>query len=46
VLYNRTAEIRQLLIDWVTDRGVIDPPAFSTVDWMLTSGGVPLTITG
>ena len=46
VLYNRTVEIRQLLIDWVTDRGVIDPPAFSTVDWMLTSGGVPLTITG
>ncbi len=46
VLYNRTVEIRQLLIDWVTDKGVIDPPSFSTVDWQLTSGGAPITITG
>lgn len=46
VLYNRTVEIRQLLIDWVTEKGVIDPPSFSTVDWQLTSGGAPITITG
>ena len=46
VLYNRTVEIRQLLIDWVTTNKVIDPPSFATVDWRLTSGGTPITITG
>ena len=45
VVYNRTVEIRQLLIDWVTANKVIDPPSFFSVDWMLTSGGTPLTIT-
>jgi 2',3'-cyclic-nucleotide 2'-phosphodiesterase / 3'-nucleotidase len=45
VLYNRTVEIRQLMIDWVTANKVIDPPAFFTVDWRLTSGGTPITIT-
>ena len=39
VVYNRTVEIRQLLIDWVTTNKVIDPPAFFSVDWRLTSGG-------
>ena len=46
VVYNRTVEIRQLLIDWVTANEVIDPPSFFTVDWRLTSGGAPITITG
>ena len=46
VLYNRTVEIRQLMIDWVTANKVIDPPSFFTVDWRLTSGGTPVTITG
>jgi 2',3'-cyclic-nucleotide 2'-phosphodiesterase / 3'-nucleotidase len=45
VLYNRTVEIRQLMIDWVTANKVIDPPAFFTADWRLTSGGTPITIT-
>ncbi len=45
VVYNRTVEIRQLMIDWVTANKVIDPPSFSTVDWRLTSGGAPITIT-
>ena len=45
VLYNRTVEIRQLMIDWVTANKVIDPPAFFTVDWRLTSGGTPITVT-
>ena len=46
VLYNRTVEIRQLMIDWVTANKVIDPPSFFTVDWRLTSGGTPITVTG
>ena len=45
VVYNRTVEIRQLMIDWVTANKVIDPPSFSTVDWKLTSGGAPVVIT-
>jgi len=46
VVYNRTVEIRQLMIDWVTANTVIDPPSFFTDDWRLTSGGTPVTITG
>jgi 2',3'-cyclic-nucleotide 2'-phosphodiesterase/3'-nucleotidase len=46
VVYNRTVEIRQLMIDWVTEKGVIDPPSFFTVDWQLTSGTTPITVTG
>jgi len=46
VVYNRTVEIRQLMIDWVTAHGVIDPPSFFSVDWKLTSGGSPVVITG
>ena len=45
VLYNRTVEIRQLLIDWVTANKSIDPSSFATVDWRLTSGATPITIT-
>ena len=45
VVYNRTVEIRQLLIDWVTANGVIDPPSFATIDWQLTSSGTPIVIT-
>ena len=46
VAYNRQIEIRQLLIDWVSANKVIDPTAFSTLDWRLVSGGSPVTITG
>ncbi len=45
VVYNRQVEIRQLLIDWVTAEGEIDPPSFFTVDWRLVAGTTPLTIT-
>jgi 2',3'-cyclic-nucleotide 2'-phosphodiesterase/3'-nucleotidase len=45
VVYNRQNEIRQLLIDWVTAHGTIDPAEFASVDWRLTSGGTPVTIT-
>jgi 2',3'-cyclic-nucleotide 2'-phosphodiesterase/3'-nucleotidase len=44
VVYNRQVEIRQLLIDWVTARGTIDPASFASVDWRLLSGGAPVTI--
>lgn len=47
VVYNRQVEIRQLLIDWVSQNEVVDPATFSSTnpDWQLTSGGTPLTIT-
>lgn len=45
VVYNRQNEIRQLLIDWVTANGVIDPTAFASVDWQLVSGGTPIVVT-
>ena len=45
VVYNRQIEIRQMLIDWVSARGVIDPSTFSSIDWKLVSGGTALTIT-
>ena len=45
VVYNRQNEIRQLLIDWVTEHGTIDPAEFASVDWRLVSGGTPITVT-
>ncbi|MET1060317.1 MAG: 5'-nucleotidase C-terminal domain-containing protein [Nocardioides sp.] len=45
VVYNRQVEIRQLLIDWVSANGVIDPTAFASSDWRLVSNGAPITIT-
>ncbi|MFC4785296.1 bifunctional metallophosphatase/5'-nucleotidase [Nocardioides sp. MAHUQ-72] len=45
VVYNRQNEIRQLLIDWVTANGVIDPTTFASVDWKLVSNGQDITIT-
>ena len=45
VVYNRQVEIRQLIIDWVTAKGVVDPPSFESVDWRLVAGTTPLTIT-
>ncbi|MGZ4471931.1 MAG: bifunctional metallophosphatase/5'-nucleotidase [Nocardioidaceae bacterium] len=44
VVYNRQVEIRQLLIDWVTANGTIDPATFASVDWKLVSNGQPVTI--
>lgn len=44
VVYNRQNEIRQLLIDWVTEHGTIDPAAFASVDWRLVSGGTAITV--
>ncbi len=44
MVYNRQNEIRQLLIDWVTEHGTIDPADFASVDWRLVSGGTPITV--
>jgi 2',3'-cyclic-nucleotide 2'-phosphodiesterase / 3'-nucleotidase len=46
VLYNAQVEIRQLLIDWVTAQGVIDPTTFTTYDWKLVSDGQPVVVEG
>ncbi|MHB8273883.1 MAG: bifunctional metallophosphatase/5'-nucleotidase [Dermatophilaceae bacterium] len=46
VVYNAQAEIRQLIIDWVTGHQVIDPTVFASVDWKLVSNGQPVLITG
>jgi 2',3'-cyclic-nucleotide 2'-phosphodiesterase/3'-nucleotidase len=46
VVYNRQNEIRQLLIDWVTVQGVIDPLSFTEYDWKLVANGVPVDVEG
>jgi 2',3'-cyclic-nucleotide 2'-phosphodiesterase/3'-nucleotidase len=46
VVYNAQAEIRQLIIDWVTSHGVIDPPTFASIDWRLVSNGEPVQVSG
>jgi 2',3'-cyclic-nucleotide 2'-phosphodiesterase/3'-nucleotidase len=46
VVYNRQVEIRQLMIDYVTATGSVDPNTFHTTDWYLTSNGSPITVTG
>ncbi|MEV4263703.1 5'-nucleotidase C-terminal domain-containing protein [Kribbella sp. NPDC049584] len=45
VVYNRQVEIRQLMIDYVTATGEVNPTTFHTVDWSLTSNGTPVVIT-
>jgi 2',3'-cyclic-nucleotide 2'-phosphodiesterase/3'-nucleotidase len=46
VVYNAQREIRQLLIDWVTAQGVIDPLSFTEYDWKLVANGVPVDVEG
>jgi len=46
VLYNAQVEIRQMLIDWVTEQGVIDPSAFTVYDWRLVANASPITVEG
>ena len=46
VLYNAQVEIRQLLIDWTTEQGVIDPANFTTYDWKLVANGEPVVVEG
>ncbi len=44
VVHNAQQEIRQLIIDWVTNAQVIDPPTFASTDWRLVSNGQPVQI--
>lgn len=44
VLTNTQQEIRQRIIDYVTQSGVLDAAAFARVDWSLTVNGAPLTV--
>ncbi|MER5267230.1 5'-nucleotidase C-terminal domain-containing protein [Actinosynnema sp. NPDC002837] len=44
VLHNQQLEIRQLIIDWVRERGEIDPAAFHRVDWRLVVDGTPVVV--
>ncbi|XVX21525.1 bifunctional metallophosphatase/5'-nucleotidase [Actinomycetota bacterium] len=46
VVYNAQVEIRQLIIDWVSANGTIDPADFTTYDWHLVSGGSPVQVVG
>ena len=46
VLYNAQVEIRQLLIDWTTEQGIIDPATFTTYDWKLVANGAPVVVEG
>ncbi len=45
VLYNRQVEIRQLIIDWVSARGTVDPADFASTDWRLVANGEPVVVT-
>jgi 2',3'-cyclic-nucleotide 2'-phosphodiesterase/3'-nucleotidase len=44
VVYNRQVEIRQLMIDYVTSTGTVDPATFHTIDWSLVSSGAPVVV--
>ncbi|GAB3435396.1 5'-nucleotidase C-terminal domain-containing protein [Phycicoccus ginsengisoli] len=46
VVYNAQVEIRQLIIDWVTQQGTIDPTTFTTYDWKLVADGQPVQVNG
>ncbi len=42
VVYNAQAEIRQLIVDWVTARGALDPATFAVQNWRLVREGQPV----
>jgi 2',3'-cyclic-nucleotide 2'-phosphodiesterase/3'-nucleotidase len=44
VLTNTQQEIRQRIIDYVMQTGVLDAAVFARVDWSLTVNGAPLTV--
>ncbi|WP_433018650.1 bifunctional metallophosphatase/5'-nucleotidase [Kribbella sp. CA-294648] len=44
VVYNRQVEIRQLMIDYVTTTGEVNPNVFHTTDWSLTANGTPVVV--
>ncbi len=42
LVYDEQQEIRQLLIDWARERGVIDPADFAVENWRLVRDSQPL----
>ncbi|POX53875.1 bifunctional UDP-sugar hydrolase/5'-nucleotidase [Streptomyces sp. Ru72] len=42
IAYSSTNEIRQLMIDYVTSKGTLNPADFADVNWKLTQGGTPV----
>ncbi|MFD3499882.1 bifunctional metallophosphatase/5'-nucleotidase [Streptomyces sp. NPDC058678] len=42
IAYSSTNEIRQLMIDYVTGKGTLDPVDFAATNWKLTQGGTPV----
>ncbi|MFJ5530111.1 bifunctional metallophosphatase/5'-nucleotidase [Streptomyces sp. NPDC093261] len=42
IAYSSTNEIRQLMIDYVTAKGALNPADFAVANWKLTQGGTPV----
>ncbi|MFG2450339.1 bifunctional metallophosphatase/5'-nucleotidase [Streptomyces sp. NPDC048512] len=42
IAYSSTNEIRQLMIDYVTAKGSLDPADFAAANWRLTQNGTPV----
>ncbi|QFZ75155.1 twin-arginine translocation signal domain-containing protein [Streptomyces fagopyri] len=42
IAYSSTDEIRQLMIDYVTSKGTLDPADFADGNWKLTQDGTPV----
>ncbi|MFJ9117480.1 bifunctional metallophosphatase/5'-nucleotidase [Streptomyces sp. NPDC102394] len=42
IAYSSTNEIRQLMIDYVTSKGTLDPKDFAVTNWKLTQDGTPV----
>ncbi|MFR9798589.1 bifunctional metallophosphatase/5'-nucleotidase [Streptomyces sp. MS06] len=42
IAFSSTTEIRQLMIDYVTENGTLDPADFAATNWRLTQDGTPV----
>ena len=45
IVWDSLLENRQLIIDWVVDRGTVDPADFASIDWRLVAGDDPIEFT-
>ncbi|GAA2263177.1 multifunctional 2',3'-cyclic-nucleotide 2'-phosphodiesterase/5'-nucleotidase/3'-nucleotidase [Streptomyces ruber] len=41
-VWSESTEIRTRIAEWVTEKGVLDPKDFASVDWRLTRDGTPV----
>ncbi|MGW0330704.1 bifunctional metallophosphatase/5'-nucleotidase [Streptomyces sp. NPDC003011] len=41
-VWSESTEIRTRIAEWVTEKGVLDPKEFASVDWTLTRDGTPV----